>query len=115
MSGRAPITDFAVTLRVGFEFSDDHLDEKERFVDTDTLDQLLADYAARLSGSPWTELFDHRPTFKYVSRWLHQQLTQHIPQLIYASLENDTIGVVTVNPPVEHRQLTFHGPRSRSA
>lgn len=82
-------------MRVAFEFSDDQLDGDERFIDTDTLEALLDDYANQLSRTAWTETFDHRPTFEYVTCWLYQQLSQHIPQLSYVSLDNETIGVTT--------------------
>lgn len=82
-------------MRVAFEFSDDQLDGDERFIDTDTLETLLDDYADQLSRTAWTEIFDRRPTFEYVTHWLYQQLSQHIPQLSYVSLDNETIGVTT--------------------
>lgn len=94
-AGRTPITAFTVTIRVGFVFSDDQLDDDERFVDTDTLEQLLDDQANHLASREWTALFDRRPTFEFVTRWLYQQLAPHIPQLMYVSLDNATIGVAT--------------------
>ncbi|MEV0247079.1 6-carboxytetrahydropterin synthase [Nocardia sp. NPDC050712] len=94
-SGRPPVILFAVTLRAAFEFTGDQLDEDGRFIDTDTLEQLLDDYADRLSTTMWTDLFDQRPTFEFVTKWLYEQLAQHIPQLAYVSLDNDTIGVAT--------------------
>ncbi|MFJ4654781.1 hypothetical protein ACIP5Y_26205 [Nocardia sp. NPDC088792] len=94
-SGRAPVTVVSVIMRVGFTFSDTQLDENERFVDTDTLEHLLDTYAARLSGNQWTDLFDPHPTFEFVTRWLYQELVQHIPQLNHVSLDNETLGVCT--------------------
>lgn len=94
-SGRTPVTAFAVTMRVGLAFSDDQLDDDERFVDTDTFQDILDRFAAQLSGTVWTSLFDRRPTFEYAARWLYQQLHPQIPQLTHITLVNDTLGVST--------------------
>lgn len=94
-SGRAPVAVVSVVMRVEFAFSDNQLDENGRFVDTDTLEHLLDAYAARLSSNRWTDLFDPRPTFEFVTRWLYQELVQRIPQLTHVSLDNVTLGVAT--------------------
>jgi hypothetical protein len=94
-SGRTPVTAFAVTMRVGLSFSDDQLDDDERFVDTDRFEDVLDHFADQLSRTVWTSLFDRRPTFEYVARWLYQQLHAQIPQLAHVTLVNDTIGVST--------------------
>lgn len=93
--GLAPITVASVTMRVGFSFVDDQLDAHGRFVDTDPLDEVLDEYASRLSATIWTELFEHRTTFERVAQTLYRELIQRIPQLVYVTLVNDTAGVTT--------------------
>lgn len=107
-SGRDPVREFAVTMRVGVTFDDEQLDADGRYVDTDTFDDILDSYVDRLSRSVWTTLFTQRPTFEIVSRWLYEELSAHITQMAFVSLVNETIGVETSYVP---GGTTEHLPR----
>ena len=92
----APKDGFAVTLRVVVEFQDSQLNERGWFVDTDTLDEIVGDYAQHLASTAWTELFDiPRPTFEVVAKNTYEALRPTIKQLAYVELVNETLGVRT--------------------
>ncbi|MGX1810913.1 6-carboxytetrahydropterin synthase [Nocardia sp. NPDC055321] len=98
-SARPPITDASVVMSVGFGFTEAHLDREGRFVDTDALERHLDTYAEHLASATWTKLFDRRPTYEYVCLWLYRELAQHIPRILYVSLDNETAGVTTTYRP----------------
>src|SRR3954470_2650357 len=77
----APAEGFAVVLRVGVRFDESQLKSTGWFVDTDALDEYLDYYAAHLISDTWTELFDFRPTYELVARWVFQKLEPDITGL----------------------------------
>ncbi len=87
---------FQVIMKVGVRFDDDQLTDNGWYIDTDALEQRLVGCANILSGDVWTELFDFRPTFEQVSRWLFKKLQSDVAQLSYVELENVTLGVTTI-------------------
>ena len=91
----APAEGFAVVMRVGVLFDESELKPTGWFVDTDALDQYLDYCAAHLISDTWTSLFDFRPTFELVARWIFQKLAPDVPGLTYVELENVTLGVST--------------------
>lgn len=97
--GKTPITVCTITVAAGVCFTDDQLDENQRFLDTDTVEEIIDRYTATLSSTAWTELFDRRPTFEFVSRWLYQELAQQIPQLSYITLINETLEITASYSP----------------
>ena len=95
LSSLVPKEGFAVVIRAGIEFSNDQLNERGWFVDTDAVEDAVAECAAFLGSDKWTSLFDFRPTFELVSKWSFDKLNADIVQLRYIELENKTIGVRT--------------------
>ncbi len=88
-----PQTGYEIVLIVGVEFDESQLGDRGWFVDTDSLESALDAVSVQLSGTKWTELFDFRPTFELVSRWIYQQLETTIPQLSYVELQNETLDI----------------------
>jgi 6-pyruvoyltetrahydropterin/6-carboxytetrahydropterin synthase len=86
---------FDVTLRIGIKFSDSQLTDKGWFVDTDAVEKELEKCAQYLSSNTWTQLFEFRPTFELVARWVYNNIIKSYPQLAYVELENTTIAVRT--------------------
>jgi hypothetical protein len=96
LAGRRPVLKpgegVDITITAGVAFEDDQLDERGRFFDTDAAAERLERACAVLSGGPWTELFDFRPTFELVARHLFRQLAGEIPQLAYVELRDESFG-----------------------
>ena len=84
-----------VLLRVAVAFDDDQLTERGWFLDTDAVAELLESVGAELSGRPWTEIFEFRPTFELVARHLFGRLTPDIPQLAWVELIDRDFGSTT--------------------
>ncbi|MDB5178316.1 MAG: hypothetical protein JWN01_259 [Patescibacteria group bacterium] len=87
-----PVDGYSITLTAAIRFDDDQMGERGWFVDTDSLDDILAATASHLSSQKWTELFEFRPTFEQVARWTYQKLAPQITQLAYIELDNKTLG-----------------------
>lgn len=93
--GLAPLgSDFDAILKVGIIFQAEQLTERGWFVDTDAVEKQVAAISEYLASDTWTKLFDFRPTFELVSKWVADKLHE-IPQLEYVELENRTIPVKT--------------------
>lgn len=90
-----PEEGFSVAIRVGVEFRDSQLTERRWFVDTDTIEDVVAESVSHLTSDKWTTLFEFRPTFEAVSRWVYENLKPKIPQLSYVELDNEGISVKT--------------------
>jgi 6-pyruvoyl-tetrahydropterin synthase len=95
MSPSAPKEGFAVVLKVGITFDESQLTARGWFVDTDAVQEQLAEICAHLESDKWTTLFDFRPTLEAVARWAFKQLAPQLEQLAYLELRNDTIGTTT--------------------
>jgi hypothetical protein len=96
--GLAPITtgsNFEVVLRVGIQFQEDQLTARGWFVDTDAVEKQIEAIANYLAGTTWTELFEFRPTFELLAKWVYEKLSSDVPQLAYVELDNITLGVKT--------------------
>jgi 6-pyruvoyltetrahydropterin/6-carboxytetrahydropterin synthase len=96
--GQAPLqpTDgYDITLHVSVTFAESQLNDRGWFIDTDSLDDIIDALCTRLSSAKWTELFEFRPTFELVARWIFQQLAPQIPQLTQIMIENHTLGAST--------------------
>lgn len=108
----APKDGFTVILRVVVEFQDSQLNERGWFVDTDTLDETVGDYAQYLASSTWTILFDiPRPTFELIAKKTYEALRPNIKQLAYVELVNETLGVRTRYRGV-HQKFGNHLPNN---
>ena len=57
--------------------------------------ELLESVGAELSGRPWTEIFDFRPTFELVAHHLFGRLAADIPQLAWVELTDRNFGSTT--------------------
>jgi 6-pyruvoyltetrahydropterin/6-carboxytetrahydropterin synthase len=88
----APGAAIDITVTVGVAFQDDQLDHLGRYFDTDAAAEQLDRACADLSGRPWTELFDFRPTFELVARHLFDRLAPHLPQLAFVQLHDESFG-----------------------
>lgn len=86
---------FEIVIKVGVMFTDKQLKKSGIYVDSDDLQLLLQKQADYLASATWTDLFDFRPTFENVSKWLCETLKKDIKQLEYVELENKTLGVTT--------------------
>jgi len=85
----------SLVLKVGIEFNESQLGPRGWFVDTDSLEGFLDEICQRLSKNKWTEIFDFRPTFELVTKWVFEQLESNITQLQYIEIENQTLGSKT--------------------
>jgi hypothetical protein len=86
---------FSVTLRAGIKFADSQLTDQGWYVDTDAVEKAVKRCAIHLSSAPWTQLFDYRPTFELVAKWVYGKLEPDIPKLYYVELDNTTLAVKT--------------------
>lgn len=95
LPGLVPQSGFSVIVRAGINFDDTQLNERGWFVDTDAVEAFIIEQCDYLAGNTWTELFEFRPTFEAVAKWLYEDLKAKVPQLNYIELENETINVKT--------------------
>jgi 6-pyruvoyl tetrahydropterin synthase len=86
---------FEVNLHIGIRFADTQLKQTGWFVDTDSVEGVVRECCDFLSSDVWTELFEFRPTFELVARWVFHNLKERIEGLNYVEFENKTIGVRT--------------------
>lgn len=91
----APSDGFEISLRAGIVFDEDQLAEQGWFADTDAVDTALQEVCDHLASATWTKLFDFRPTFELVARWVYRRLQPKVGGLAYIELENITLGVKT--------------------
>lgn len=94
LPGLQPVDGYDISLIVGVQFQENQLNDKGWFIDTDSASDTLEDMNKHLSSKKWTELFEFRPTFELVSRWIHEQLSTKIPQLAYVEIKNKTFDIV---------------------
>lgn len=90
-----PVDGYDTALHITIAFDESQLGKRGWFVDTDGLDDAINAITGHLSSAKWTDLFDFRPTFELVARWVYQELEPKVPQLISIELENQTIGTMT--------------------
>lgn len=88
-----PADGYKLVLKVGIQFDDSKLNDKGWFIDTDAIDDQIEVIIKHLSSKKWTELFEFRPTFELVTRWVFRQLELHIEGLFDVTLTNQTLGV----------------------
>lgn len=88
-----PSTGYQLVLKTGIIFDEMQLTERGWFVDTDAVDVELEAIVSRLSSKKWTELFEFRPTFELVARWIFIQLQPRVAQLDHITLVNQTLGI----------------------
>lgn len=86
---------FDIRMSIGISFADDQLTSRGWFVDTDAVEKQVKQCVDYLASDTWTQLFDFRPTFELVAKWVYEELSKTIPQLQYVELENTTIAVKT--------------------
>ncbi len=94
-SAFGPTDGFEVVLRAGVAFNEDQLTDRGWFFDTDAGEEAITGICKQLASDTWTRLFDFRPTFELVARWVFEELRTEIRQLAYIELENSTLGVKT--------------------
>lgn len=85
----------SVTVRIGVEFTDDQLEDRGRFFDTDELGMLLDTWVAGLGEAPWTSLFDFRPSYESVTCALFTRWSRSVAQLAFVEIHDRRFGVRT--------------------
>ena len=90
-----PGTGVSLVVTAGVAFADDQLTDRGYFFDTDAAAEDLARCCADLEGRPWTGVFDFRPTFELVARYLFARLAKQMPQLAFVELHDETFGTRT--------------------
>jgi hypothetical protein len=94
-AGKPSLESFDICVRVGVVFTDKQLNKQGRYVDTDAFSDKVQAKTDYLASETWTVLFDFRPTFEMVAKWLCDQLQSEVKQLEYVEIENKTLGVTT--------------------
>lgn len=90
-----PAEGYDLQLTVAVSFDESQMNERGWFIDTDTLEEITEDICAELSSKKWTELFDFRPTFENVARYVYQKIEHNVSQLSYVEILNQTISTNT--------------------
>lgn len=90
-----PKQGFDIILTIGITFTPSQLNDHGWFIDNDKVLEELDKMTTYLASKQWTKLFDFRPTFELVSRWIYHELEKNMPQMIYVSIDNLTLGVKT--------------------
>lgn len=81
-------------LRVGLVFTDEAVDNDDgRAMDSDIVSLMVQKTARDLSTTPWTTLFDFRPTLERVTRHLYSALAAELPELSHVEIDDLTAGL----------------------